>query len=67
MGQLIDDILKLSQLSRTEMIIDRIDLSAMVREIAAELQDSEPGRRWSSPLRIIWQFPAASGCSTSLW
>ena len=45
MGQLIDDILKLSRLSRTEMVFYRFDLSAMVREIAAELQESEPERQ----------------------
>jgi light-regulated signal transduction histidine kinase (bacteriophytochrome) len=45
MGQLIDDILKLSRLSRAELTFDRVDLSAMVREIAAEFKDAEPGRR----------------------
>lgn len=45
MGRLIDDILKLSRLSRTQMTLVRVDLSAMAREIAAELRDAEPGRR----------------------
>ncbi len=45
MGQLIDDILKLSRLSRTEMTFTRVDLSAMVRDIAAELREAEPHRR----------------------
>ena len=45
MGQLIDDILKLSRLSRTEMVLDRVNISAMVQEIAAELQAAEPERR----------------------
>ncbi|MCL4500593.1 MAG: ATP-binding protein [Deltaproteobacteria bacterium] len=45
MGQLIDDILKLSRLSRTEMTLYRFDLSAMVRGIAVELQEAEPERR----------------------
>ena len=45
MGQLIDDILKLSRLSRTEMVFFNFDLSTMVREIAAELQEAEPKRQ----------------------
>ena len=45
MGRLIDDILKLSRLSRTEMTFYRFDLSAMVRGIAAELQEAEPERQ----------------------
>jgi hypothetical protein len=39
------DILKLSRLSRTEMAYYRFDLSAMVRDIAAELQAAEPERQ----------------------
>jgi PAS domain S-box-containing protein len=45
MGLLIDDILKLSRLSRTEMVLERVNLSAMVRDIASELQVAEPERR----------------------
>lgn len=45
MGQLIDDILKLSRLSRTEMVFTQVNLSALVGEIAAELQAAEPERR----------------------
>lgn len=45
MGQLIDDILKLSRLSRTEMVFDHVNISTIVQEIAAELQASEPERR----------------------
>jgi PAS domain S-box-containing protein len=45
MGLLIDDILKLSRLSRTEMAYYRFDLSAMVRDIVAELQEAEPQRQ----------------------
>ncbi len=45
MGQLIDDILKLSRLSRTEMVFGRVNISIIVHEIVNELQASEPERR----------------------
>lgn len=45
MGQLIDDILKLSRLSRTEIVFQLFNLSDMVREIIAELQEAAPERR----------------------
>ncbi len=44
MGQLIDDLLNLSRLSRVELQPAQIDLSAMAREIFAELAQAEPGR-----------------------
>jgi signal transduction histidine kinase len=44
MGQLIDDILNLSRVSRAEIKADRVDLSALANEIANELRDSAPGR-----------------------
>ena len=47
MGQLIDDLLKLSRLTRGGMNITQVDLSAMAREVAAELQKSNPGRQVS--------------------
>ena len=45
MAELIDDMLRLSQLSRQEMTIEAIDLSVMAREIAAELQAAGPTRQ----------------------
>jgi len=45
MGQLIDDLLKLSRLTRDEMRHEAVDLSALTREIATELQQVQPGRR----------------------
>jgi PAS domain S-box-containing protein len=44
MGQLIDDLLQLSRLSRAEMRFTQVDLSALAREIAAELKEQNPGR-----------------------
>lgn len=45
MAQLIDDLLRLSRLSRTQLHREDVDLSAMVREIAAELLRQNPDRR----------------------
>ncbi|MBA4388498.1 MAG: hypothetical protein C0404_10990, partial [Verrucomicrobia bacterium] len=44
MAQLIDDLLKLSRVTRSEMCREVVDLSAMVRKRFLELQNSEPGR-----------------------
>ena len=44
MGQLIDDLLKLSRLSRSEMRWCQVDLSGMALEVADELRESAPER-----------------------
>jgi signal transduction histidine kinase len=44
MGALIDDLLNLSRVSRAEMKLQKVDLSALGRSIEAELEESEPGR-----------------------
>jgi light-regulated signal transduction histidine kinase (bacteriophytochrome) len=44
MAQLIDDLLKLSRITRAEMRHERVDLSAMAKAIARGLQDMEPER-----------------------
>ena len=44
MAALIDNLLRLSRLSRTEMHLDPVDLGAEAAQIAAELQDDDPGR-----------------------
>src|ERR1041385_109185 len=44
MGTLIDDLLKLARVSRTELRTEVVDLSGMAREIVAELQRSAPER-----------------------
>ncbi len=45
MGELIDDLLRLSCISRTELRRETIDLSSLVEEITDELDRSEPGRK----------------------
>ena len=44
MGQLIDDLLKLSRLTRSEMSYEPVNLSNLAFEILAELQETEPQR-----------------------
>ena len=45
MAQLIDDMLNLSRVSRGEMRRETVDLSSMVKNIAAELTAAEPDRK----------------------
>jgi len=45
MGNLIDDLLGLSQVTRSALRREDVDLSQMAREVAAELRRREPGRR----------------------
>jgi light-regulated signal transduction histidine kinase (bacteriophytochrome) len=45
MGQLIDDLLQLSRLTRSEMHRTPVDLSALARAVADPLQKTEPERR----------------------
>ena len=44
MDRLVDDLLKLSRVSRSELRMGRVDLSAIAEEIAAELAKAEPAR-----------------------
>ncbi len=45
MGHLIDDMLALSRVTRTEMQRGIVDLSALAADVLAELQKSEPERK----------------------
>ena len=45
MGVLIDDLLNLSRVTRAEMKLQRVNLSAIGHSIGAELENSQPGRR----------------------
>lgn len=44
MGELVDDLLKLSHVARTEMKFETVNLGTMAEEIHANLQQSEPER-----------------------
>ena len=44
MGQLIDDLLRLSRISRADLTREPVDLSALARDVADGLRRGEPGR-----------------------
>ncbi|MHC1783856.1 MAG: PAS domain S-box protein [Anaerolineaceae bacterium] len=44
MGQLINDLLSLSRVTRTEFVRQEVDLSEIAKEIAVELKSQEPER-----------------------
>ena len=52
MGLLIDDLLRLSRIARQTMRIEPVDLSALAREVADELQAAEPKRQ------VVWIIAA---------
>jgi PAS domain S-box-containing protein len=45
MGQLIEDLLNLSRITRREVKLDRVDLSLLARQIAGELRSQSPERQ----------------------
>jgi PAS domain S-box-containing protein len=45
MAEIIDELLALSRVTRTEMHREKVDLSKMVQEVLTELQESQPERQ----------------------
>lgn len=45
MGQLIDDLLRLSQVTQTELHYETVNLSHLAEQIARDLQESQPDRQ----------------------
>jgi light-regulated signal transduction histidine kinase (bacteriophytochrome) len=45
MGQLIDDMLNLSRVTRTEMKRERVEMTSIAKKIAQSLVESNPGRQ----------------------
>lgn len=50
MGELIDDLLAFSRMSRTDMTTSRIDLGALVNQVVNELTSETAGRT------VVWQI-----------
>lgn len=44
MGDLIDDLLKLSRVTRSDMTVEEVDIGALANEIAGALREADPGR-----------------------
>jgi light-regulated signal transduction histidine kinase (bacteriophytochrome) len=47
MGALIDDLLKLSKISRSEMKLEEVDLTRLAQGVVRRLEESSPGRQAS--------------------
>jgi hypothetical protein len=45
MGELIDDMLRLSRVTRNEMTIETVDLSALAQEVGAAMAQDNPGHK----------------------
>jgi hypothetical protein len=58
MGQLIDDLLQFSRLSKTPLAKQTVKISALVNEIVAELQNDHPGRKVTVK---VGELPDAEG------
>jgi len=58
MGQLIDDLLNLSRVTRAEMHLETVNLSGLAQTIAAELQKTQPERQVEF---VIAKGPIAHG------
>jgi light-regulated signal transduction histidine kinase (bacteriophytochrome) len=52
MGQLIDDLLNLSRVTRSEMHLEVVDLSLLANSICTELQHSQPERQVEFVIQI---------------
>jgi light-regulated signal transduction histidine kinase (bacteriophytochrome) len=63
MGQLIDDLLRLSRLGRAELTRSKIDMVGLVREVLQEIRMTEPQREFATE---IGDLPTAQGDPTMI-
>ena len=63
MGALIDDMMRLSKVTRSGMQIEPVDLSALARQVASELAAADPARQVTVEIQPT---PLASGDSQLL-
>lgn len=63
MGELIDDLLEFSRISREDMRVERVDLSRLASDILTELKENEPERTVDA---VIASGLVAKGDSTLL-
>lgn len=52
MSQLIDDLLKLSRITRTELAVASVDFAVMARDVVQDIQTNDPSRR-----NVEWIIP----------
>lgn len=45
MGELIEDLLRLSRLTRLDIVLEAVDLAGVARDIAGRLRQGDPGRQ----------------------
>lgn len=53
MGQLIDDLISFSRISRKESDIREVDMERMVKQVIAELQTQSPGKNYQFVLHAL--------------
>jgi len=58
MGQLIDDLLRLSRLGRTELNWSKLSMEGLVKEVLAEIRSADPEREFEAE---IGELPEAYG------
>jgi light-regulated signal transduction histidine kinase (bacteriophytochrome) len=61
MGSLIDDLLRLSHITRTELLVDQTDLSAIANKVMNRLRNAEPNREADICLEPGLIAPADAG------
>ena len=71
MGHILDDLLRMSRISRAKISLLQVDLGAEAAAIAAELQRQDPGRRVpftiQQPARALAERSSSARYCTTCW